>query len=131
MKTTRPILGFISYKWSTITIMKELNWPTIHQLVMAESLKLIHKIIFEGIPKSINSHFIYSDRCESVRMVRKLRMKDLASDDKLKQSVYYRTIFLYNKISYQMRTSNPKKFSKLVLGYLQENFSPHSIPKND
>ena len=93
MKTTRPILGFISYKWSTITIMKKLNWPTIHQLVIAESLKLIHNIFFEGIPRSINSHFIYSDRCESLRMVRKLRMKDLASDDKLKQSVYYRTIF--------------------------------------
>merc|ERR1712240_864052 len=33
IKCTRPLLGFISYKWNTLTIMKKLGWVTYHKMV--------------------------------------------------------------------------------------------------
>ena len=53
MKTTRPILGFNSYKWSTLKILGSLKWPTIHQLIISETIKFIHKPIYEDTPRVI------------------------------------------------------------------------------
>ena len=39
LKTTRPILGFNSYKWNTTKILGNLKWPSIYHLIITESLK--------------------------------------------------------------------------------------------
>ena len=45
MKSARPILGYDSLKWSTSTIMNKLNWGTIQQLILVDSLKFIHRVL--------------------------------------------------------------------------------------
>ena len=45
MKSTRPILDFQSYKWSTMKILNILDWPTIHQLITTETIKFFHSSI--------------------------------------------------------------------------------------
>merc|ERR1712240_638768 len=50
LKCTRPLLGFISYKWNTTTIMKKLGWVTYSQMITIESVNFIHKCIFDDTP---------------------------------------------------------------------------------
>merc|ERR1711873_77895 len=50
MKCTRPILGFSSFKMSTLQIMAELRILTVHQMVMNESIQYIHKILINKSP---------------------------------------------------------------------------------
>ena len=39
IKTTRPILGFKSYKWNTERIFNTLKWPNLYHLIISESLR--------------------------------------------------------------------------------------------
>ena len=73
MKCTRHILGFISFKMSTIAIMKELKMVTIHQLLVKESILFIHKVNFNESPNSIFNFLSYSSNKKgNIRKVKKL-----------------------------------------------------------
>merc|ERR1711954_1973 len=50
MKCTRPILGFKSYKLSTLQIMSELRIQTVHQMIVRESIQFIHKVLSKKSP---------------------------------------------------------------------------------
>ena len=81
LKCSRPILGFTSYKLNTTTIMKRLNWNTIHHMIMIESNIFIHKCIFEGLPVTINELLTFSlNREVNVRSVRKPIIKNQSTD---------------------------------------------------
>ena len=45
MICTQYILGYKSYKMSTINIMKELNFLTIHHMIVKETILFIHKVL--------------------------------------------------------------------------------------
>ena len=60
MKNAGPILGFNSYKFTTIKIIKTLKWVTINHLIITESVKLIQKVAFENIIKSITQYITFS-----------------------------------------------------------------------
>ena len=99
---------------------------------MIESLKLIHKPIFEGIPKCLNDKFTFSlNRSDIARYSRKPMMKIQPRDNKMQQSLLYRAVFLYNKLPDDFRHMNPKSFSKKIYGHILTNFSPFDIPKNE
>ena len=99
---------------------------------MAESLKLVHKPIFEGIPKCIGDLFTFSlHRSEVARYTRKPMMKLRPTDQNMSNSLFYRTIFIYNKLDDNIRTANPKMFAKKLYDYLKSNFAPFDIPKID
>ena len=132
LKCARPILGFKSYKWSTSKILGELNWPSIHHLIMGESMKFIHGPIFEGIPTSINNVFTYSlHRENEVRKSRCAMVREPPVDNNMKQSLFYHSIYLYNNLSEELRYMNPKKFSKNIFKHLIENYPMNKIPKNE
>ena len=77
IKNARPIIGFISYKMSTVQILEKLKWQTAHHMIMSESLKFFHKIVFNQEPKCMNNYFTYSlCRSDVVRLVRKPMIKD-------------------------------------------------------
>merc|ERR1711954_622688 len=72
MKCTRPILGFASFKLSTLQIMAELRIQTVHLMIVKESIQFIHKVLLRKTPAVIYDLFIQSNLA-NVRGVRKYR----------------------------------------------------------
>ena len=76
MKVSRHVIGFNTYKLSTINIMKLNKWITFHHMVIKETILFIHKIMFENIPRSITQFYSYSmSNNLNIRMVRKASIK--------------------------------------------------------
>merc|ERR1712120_29974 len=85
MKCTRPILGFASFKLSTLQIMAELRIQTVHQMIMRESIQFIHKVLSRKSPGVIFNLFLQSNM-ENVRGVRKYRVKLTHKSNKVTNS---------------------------------------------
>ena len=118
MKCTRNVLGFKSYKMSTMKIMSTMKLLTIHHMIVKETIMFVHKIFFNNSTNSILKLFTYSinDRT-NLRANRKPIIKKRHMSEKVTQSLLYRALFLYSKLEDETRIYNPKKHSK----YLQEN----------
>ena len=126
MKCSRSILGFKSYKMSTVAIMRELKMVTIHHLIVKEAIQFVHKIIFNGGPKVIYKLFTLS-RCNNpnIRGVRKPMMAKSHPSNAVNQSIFDRSIYLHNYLDYDIKMMNPKKLFK----YLQQNIQ-YIFPNN-
>ena len=128
MKCTRPILGFHSFKMSTLQIMSELRIQTVHQMIVRESIQFIHKVLSKKSPGVIYELFIQSN-LENVRGVRKYRVKNIHKSSKVTNSLFYRAIYFLNCLDNEVRNYNVKKLSK----YLQDNiryiFPYNKVPK--
>ena len=99
---------------------------------MRESLKFIHKIIYNDMPASIMELISFSlTRSDVVRLSRKPFLIEKSKSQFLSQSVLYRSVFLYNNVSDTIRYLNPKMFSKSINDYIKQNYPPFEIPKND
>ena len=129
MKCTRPILGFTSFKLSTLQIMAELKIQTIHQMIIRDSILFIHKVLVKKQPGVIFNLFCQSNS-ENIREVRKYRLKIVHKSSKVTNSLFYRSLFLFNCLPTDIRNCNVKKMSK----YLQDNinyiFPYNKIPKS-
>ena len=132
MKCTRPILGIKSFKMSTMAIMNDLKILTVQQMVIRESIQFIHKVIFNKSP-SVIFNLLTQSNCnnENIRGVRKYMMKKSHKSNKVTNSLFYRSLYLYNCLETEVRNYNTKKMSK----YLQENvkyiFPFNKIPKTE
>ena len=42
IKWTCHLLGYESYKWTTVTIMKKLNWVTVRHIIFVETVIFIY-----------------------------------------------------------------------------------------
>merc|ERR1712177_43472 len=128
MKCTRPILGITSFKMSTLQIMAELKILTVHQMIVRDSILFIHKVLTKKTPGGIFNLFCQSNS-ENVREVKKYRMKIVHKSSKVTNSLFYRSLFLFNCLPTDIRNCNVKKMSK----YLQDNinyiFPYNRIPK--
>ena len=128
MKCTRPILGFTSFKLSTLQIMAELRIQTVHLMIMRETIQFIHKVLVKKAPGVIFNLFIQSN-LSNVRGVRKFRVKNVHKSNRVTNSLFYRAIYLYNCLENDVRNYKPKQMSK----YLQDNikyiFPYNKIPK--
>ena len=132
MKCSRHVLGYRSYKMSTKQIMEKLGWNTVNHMIIMESIKFIHKIIFNHEPNSIFRLFESEGRDgSSLRMVKKLRVKDIPKSEKAYQTLIYRALYLYNKLDYETRSENPKQISKYLKKYIKILFSYDKIPIKD
>ena len=130
MKCTRYILGFMSYKMSTMKIMAELNMVTIHHLIIKETIQFIHKIIYNNSPSSITKLIIYSiHKSQNIWSVRKPRILKIHSAEKVSQSLFYRAIYLYNELDYETRMYNPRKLAQYLQNYIVYSFSNNKILK--
>ena len=131
-KCTHYILGHKSYKMSSIAIMKELKMLTIQHMIIKESIGFIHKVIFNENPTCIFNLLTFNEAENvNIRKVRKMRVKGNLNSEKVRQSLIYRSLFLFNTLEYDVRCYSPKKFSK----YLGENiayiFIHNHIPKQN
>ena len=122
MRCSRPILGYISYKYSTQKIMNQLKWITAYQLITKEAILFMHKVIFNNQPKAICDLITFSlANTNNHRSSRKPLVIDDHSSKRVKKSLIYMGIYLYNKLPNEIRNYNPKKLSK----FLQENIHYH------
>merc|ERR1712115_313235 len=128
MKCTRPILGFPSFKMSTLQIMSELRIQTVHLMIIRESIQFIHKVLSRKAPGVIYDLFTQSN-LENVRGIRKYRVKINHKSSKVTNSLFYRAIYLFNCLETEVRNYKAKKLSK----YLQDNikyiFPYNKVPK--
>ena len=128
MKCTRPILGFQSFKMSTLQIMSELRIQTVHQMIIMESIKFIHKVLIKKSPGVIYDLFIQSN-LENIREIRKYRVKNDYMSSGVTNSLFYRAVYFFNCLENDVRIYNVKKLSK----YLQDNityiFPYNKVPK--
>ena len=128
MKCTRPILGFHSFKMSTLQIMSELRIQTVHLMIIRESIQFIHKVLSKKAPGVIYELFTQSN-LENVRGIRKYRVKINHKSSKVTNSLFYRAIYLFNCLETEVRNYKVKKLSK----YLQDNikyiFPYNKVPK--
>ena len=132
IKCTRPILGFESYKWSVQKIMSKMKWQTFYHTVVYESIMFIHKSIFENIPKTITELVTQSLNNEcNIRSGRKFLVIREPKSNKERQTLIYKSIFLYNTLPDIFKTYNPKKLKKYLREYIFHNFPNNSIPKNE
>merc|ERR1712115_321862 len=100
MKCTRYILGFESFKMSTIDIMIKLKFMIIYHMITKESILFIHKIIYNQSPDAINKLITYGYNDNNVRKVRSPRVKAICNSSKLRDSLLYKSIFLHNSLEY-------------------------------
>ena len=59
-KCSHKILGITSYKLNTITILNKLNWLSYYQLIIHESVKLIHRVSYESQPPALSQLLFHS-----------------------------------------------------------------------
>ena len=131
LKCTRYILGFQSLKMSTMSIMNTLKFMTVQHMIRKKAILFIHKIIFNQSLASIHNLISYGKKSDSVRSVRKPRMKIQFKCERMKHSLFYRSIFLYNSLDYEVRQFNPKKLFKYLKDNIQYIFLHNKIPKED
>ena len=130
MKCTRMVLGFSSYKMSTIQIMSELNLITIHHLIVKETILFIHKILFNEKPEGIFRLFTYSRTNNmNIRSVRKPMLLQPPKTNNVAQSLFYRAVYLYNCLDHELKQYNPKKLSKHLQKYVGFIFPNNKVPK--
>ena len=128
MKCTRPILGFKSYKLSTLQIMSELRIQTVHLMIVKESIQFIHKVLTKKSPAVIYDLFMQSN-LENIREIRKYRVKNDHKSSNVTNSLYYRAVYFFNCLENKVRNYSVKKLTK----YLQDNityiFPYNKVPK--
>jgi len=128
MKCTRPILGFKSYKLSTLQIMSDLRIQTVHHLIIRESIQFIHKVLIRKSPAVIFDLFMQSN-LENVREIRKWRVKLDHKSSNVTNSLYYRAVYFYNCLENDIRNYSVKKLSKYLQDNITEIFPYNKVPK--
>ena len=131
MKCTRYILGYESYKMSTVAIMNNLKFMTVYHMIVKESVSFIHKIIYNNSPSAIYNLLSYSEDDRNIRKVRKVRVNQVPINQKVKDSIIYRSIYLFYKLEYDVRQFNPKKLNKYLKSNIQYIYPYLKIPKDD
>ena len=59
-KCTHKILGITSYKLNTTSILNKLNWLSYYQIIIHESIKLVHRISYESQPPALSQLLFHS-----------------------------------------------------------------------
>ena len=130
MKCAHKVLGFSSYKMTTIKIMSEMKLLTIHHMIIYETILFFHKGIFNNYPDSITKLITYgvNDR-NNVRSCRKPTMIKSHTSEKVTNSLLHRALFFYNKLDYDIRLYNPKKLARYLKSNIIYMFPNNKIPK--
>ena len=129
-KRAHNILGFHSYKLNLTTIYKKLNWTSFPQLIIMESLKLIHKISYEHKPRALYDLFYFNmERSDIDRLVRKPSLRYRTLSTKTANSFLHRTTYIYNNLPDKFCMMNRKTFYEQIKMYIIENCELKLIPK--
>ena len=108
-KCSHKILGITSYKLNTTTILNKLNWLSYYQLIIHESVKLMHRISYDSNPPSLSDLLYHNmERSGIDRMVRKPSVRHKSTSAKTANNFIHRGEFLYNFLPDHIRYL-PKK----------------------
>merc|ERR1712177_122562 len=91
---------------------------TVHQMIIRDSILFIHKVLIKKRRGVIFNLFCQSNS-ENNREVKKYRVKIVHKWSKVTNSLFYRSLYLFNCLPTDTRNTNVKKISK----YLQENLN--------
>ena len=129
-KCTHKILGITSYKLNTTTILNKLNWLSYHQIIIHESVKLIHRISYESQPPALSQLLYHSmARSDINRQVRKPSIKYKSLSAKTSNNFLHRAVHIYNTLPDNIRFLPKKLFSKQSKAHIKMNFATKNIPK--
>ena len=92
---------------------------TVYHIIVKESISFIHKIIYNNSPTALYNLLTYGKDDKNVRKVRKLRVKGIPISQMVKDSILYRSIYLFYKLDYDVRQYNPKKLNKYLKSNIQ------------
>ena len=100
-----------------------------YHLIISESLKLIHKPVYEMLPPAITEKFSnFENRPKVTRKLYLPILKIKPNSEYLSKSVMQRSVHLYRLLPENYRIMNPKKFSKNICEHLRLNWDPQNIP---
>ena len=132
MKCSRPILGFKSLKYSTNKIMNLLNWNTIYQMIIKESILFIHKRVYDNQACAITQFYTYSlNTKNNIRSVRKPIIREIPNSNRVKQTLLHKGLYLYNPLPDDLKFKNPKLLSKHLQNYIRNYFPSDRIDRFD
>ena len=132
MRCARKVIGYRALKMSTIKILKELNWLSLPQLIVHESVKSIHKIVFNNSPNAITQYICFSlHRSELVRSIRKPLVIKPPKSEKARAAFLHRAVYIYNTLPDSIRILNVRKFAEKAKEYIFYNKSLTHIDKID
>ena len=100
------------------------------QLMIYQSIKLIHRVSYENEPPAL-TQYLHHDmvRSDLARQVRKPSMTKPYKSSKMKNTFFYRSIFIYNNIPDNVRLLPKNKFNNIIKKYVFENYNLYQIPK--
>ena len=131
-KCSHKILGIASYRLNTTTILDKFNWLSYYQLIIHESVKLIHRISYESKPPSLSQLLYHSlVRSDIDRQVCKPSVKYKSLSAKTSNSFLHRAIHIYNTLPDNIRLLPKKSFSKNSKAFIKSNFNTKNIPKTN
>ena len=129
-KCTHRILGISSYRLNTTTILNKLNWLSYHQIVIHESVKLMHRISYESQPPALSQLLYHSlVRSDIDRQVRKPSVKYKSLSAKTSNNFMHRAVHIYNTLPDFIRVLPKKSFSKESKAHIKAHFGTKFIPK--
>ena len=107
-----------------------LNWISLPQMIIFNSLKLIHKISLEKIPPALTQYLqCNNDRSNLTRIVRKPSAKEKYKSAVCKNAFIHRSIYIYNLLPFSFITLNKKQFAIQIKEYIPKNYDLRTIPK--
>merc|ERR1712177_26677 len=129
-KFSHNILGISFYRLNTSTIPNKLNWLSYPQIIIHESIKLIHRISYESQPPALSQLLYHSlVRLDIDRQVQKPSVKYKSLSAKTSNNFMHRAVHLYNTLSDFIRVLPKKSFGRESKAYIKANFSTKNIPK--
>ena len=130
-KCSHRILGITSYRLTTTTILNNLKWLSIPQMICYQSLLLVHKLSMENKPLALTKYLYHSlHRSELERYVRKPSVAKRYKTAITKNSFIHRSVYIYNNILPDMiRSYTDKKYKNTLKKHISTYFHTKNIPK--
>ena len=110
MKTARTAIGYHSYYWSNIKVLKMCGWLNGVHLLYYGIISFIHKCNFERLPRTIVNNWCYNSRECSRNNIGPIKNKDKNKTKILGDSLLHKGIFIYSKIPDSIKLFKGLKF---------------------
>ena len=128
-KCAHRVIGFESYRMNTSTFLSKLNWLSFYQMVIAGSLKTVHKMVINNEPIALTNYLYNSNSRENMNRIGKnIALSRERKSIKTKNSFLNRSIIIYNSLKIHIVALDHKIFKSRIKGYIWSNFAFNNIP---
>ena len=88
--------------------MNNLKWLTAYQLIAKEAILFLHKVIYNNQPQAINNSITFSlCKSQNIRSTRKPIISEYYNSKKVRKSLIYMGIYLYNMLPTSIINKKP------------------------